>query len=290
MEIEISSLSKNYGRIEALKDVNLSISGEGLVSVLGANGAGKTTLFKILTSINRPSSGSVSINGINVDSEPKRVLSITGSLVEQPEFYPYLTGAELLEFTGRIRNVGKRDLQAEIERVAKLTGISDYINRKSGGYSRGMKQRLGVAVALIGNPKLLVLDEPTFGMDPRGMLETKILLKNIKREGDRLIIMSTHLLDEARELSDRIVVLKGGMIRYDSNMANAGTLVRVTGKVNRSFDFKLGRLIESGDGYAVFELSSREKLPEFNRELISSGSDIMYINAADNLEKEFLSD
>ena len=98
MEIEISSLSKNYGKVQALRNINLKISGNGLVTFLGANGAGKTTLFKILTSIVRPSSGYVRVNGINIDSDPRKVLSNLGSLVEEPEFYPYLTGREVLEF------------------------------------------------------------------------------------------------------------------------------------------------------------------------------------------------
>lgn len=290
MEIEITSLSKNYGKIEALKNVNIRISGNGLVTFLGANGAGKTTLFKILTSIIRPTAGAIRVNGIDVDSEPKKVLSMIGSLVEQPEFYPYLTGNELLEFTGKSRGVERRSLEEEIERVSNVTGISSYLNRKSGEYSRGMKQRLGVAVALIGDPKILILDEPTFGMDPRGMLETRVALKSLKKEEDRLIIMSTHLLDEARELSDRTIVLRNGSIKYDSSGLGDSTHIRVTGKINLSYPFRSGRVIESGEGYAIFEIPQKDRVPDFNRELLSSNSEVIYINPSDNLEREFLTD
>ncbi|MCL4447133.1 MAG: ABC transporter ATP-binding protein [Thermoplasmatales archaeon] len=290
MEVEISSLSKNYGKIQALKNVSLLIEGNGLVTFLGANGAGKTTLFKILTSIVRPSSGSINVNGVNVDSNPRKVLSNIGSLVEEPEFYPYLTGRELLEFTAKIRGESSRDLKEEVERVSRLTDISGYLERKSGEYSRGMKQRLGVAVALVGNPELLVLDEPTFGMDPKGMLEMRKVLRDMKKDKDRLIIMSTHLLEEARALSDRTIILKKGEIKYDSQGTDRKSLVRVTGTIDPSHDFKYGRIIEIGEGYYIFDVFDRNKIPEFNRELLSSGSSIMYISSADELEKEFTKD
>ena len=287
MEIEISSLSKNYGKVQALRNINLKISGNGLVTFLGANGAGKTTLFKILTSIVRPSSGYVRVNGINIDSDPRKVLSNLGSLVEEPEFYPYLTGREVLEFTAKIRGVGMRNLEAEVQRVSGLIGISEYLDRKCGQYSRGMKQRLGVAVALVGNPAILVLDEPTFGMDPLGMLEMRKILKEMKKDNDRLIIMSTHLLDEAREISDRIIIVRRGEIKYDSQTTERKVLVKVTGIVNADHVYKNGRVIESGDGYCIFEIYDRNQLPQFNNELLSSGSRVLYINPADDLEKEF---
>ncbi len=290
MEVEITSLSKNFGRIHALKSVTLRLSGNGLITFLGANGAGKTTLFKIMTSIVRPSSGIVKINGIDVNSDPKRVLSMVGSLVEQPEFYPYLTGKELLEFTGKVRGSWGKDLESEIERVSKLMKVSEYLDRKCGGYSRGMKQRLGVAVAMIGNPKLLILDEPTFGMDPIGMLETKNALERMKKEDDKLILMSTHLLDEARELSDRTIILKDGTVKYDSNGADVKVLVRVIGNVDTSHEYKTGRIIESGEEYSIFEVYERDGIPEFNRELLSSNSRVKYIRPDDRLEKEFISE
>ncbi len=290
MEVEISSLSKRYGNVEALRNVSLRIEGNVIVTFLGANGAGKTTLFKILTSIVRPSSGWVKVNGVSVDSDPRKVLSIMGALVEQPEFYPYLTGRELLEFTGRIRGIRGRDLEEEIDRVARMTGIGEYMDRKSGGYSRGMKQRLGVAVAFIGDPSLLVLDEPTFGMDPKGMIETKRMLKEMKKDQGRLIIMSTHLLDEARELSDRIIILKRGEVKYDSRRSNGKPLIRVVGMIPMDKEFRNGKLVEVGDGYYVFEVEEKGKIPDFNRELIASDSRIEYISSADDLEKEFLKD
>ncbi len=287
MEIEISSLSKSYGKISALKNINLRIEGNGLVMFLGSNGAGKTTLFKILTSIVRPSSGTVRVDGVSVDSDPKKVLSKIGSLVEEPEFYPYLTGKELLEFTARIRGVKGRDVEEELERVSRLTDISDYIGRKSGEYSRGMKQRLGVAVAMVGNPGILILDEPTFGMDPGGMLEMRKVLKGMKMEGGRLIIMSTHLLEEARELADRTIILNKGVVSYDSGRKDGRVLVKVTGIIDPSFKPSNGTLVESGEGYSTFELSDKEFIPDFNRELMKSNSRIVYINPADELEKEF---
>jgi ABC-2 type transport system ATP-binding protein len=288
MEINLESVTKRYGRIEALKGISLEIKGSGLVSILGSNGAGKTTLFKVITSIAKPTSGRILVDDIDVNLDPKKVLSRMGSLVEQPEFYTYLTGRELIEFTAQVKGLRGAYLRDEVRRVSELMGISEYIDRRSGGYSRGMKQRLGVAVALVGDPEILILDEPTFGMDPRGMLETRNMLKKIKAEKDKLIIMSTHLLDEARELSDRIVVLRRGEIKFDSlNSANI-SMVKVVGKVDNGLSNRYAKLIETGEGYAIFELYDRSKLPEFNRELLLSDSKIEFIIPADSLENQFL--
>jgi len=167
-------------------------------------------------------------------------------------------------------------------------GISEYLERRSGGNSRGIKQRHGVAVALVGDPEILILDEPTFGMDPRGMLETKNMLKKMKVEKDKLIVMSTHLLDEARDLSDRIVVLRRGEIKFDSLDSANVSMVKVVGTVENGRSYNNAKLLETGEGYAIFELYDRNKLPEFNKELLLSNSRIEFIIPADTLENQFL--
>ncbi|MGC8645529.1 MAG: ABC transporter ATP-binding protein [Thermoplasmata archaeon] len=283
--IEISSLSKNFGEIVALKDVNLEIAEPGITTFLGENGAGKTTLFKILTGMVRPSRGKVLVNGIDIQSQTKKVLSLIGSLVEQPEFYPYLTGRELLEFTGKMRGLRGNDLEGEVERVSKMMSMDEYLDRTSGSYSRGMKQRLGVAVAMIGDPKIIILDEPTFGMDPRGIIETRRMLKKMRDEGDKFILMSTHLLEEARELSSRIVILKRGEIRFDSSRPFDEDLVKIVGDIRVPKDIE-SRVVERGSDYVL--LKADEDTSQIISYLISQGSRIRYIFPSDRLEEHFL--
>lgn len=213
--LSLENISKNYGNFFALKDVNLKIDGPGVIGILGPNGAGKTTMLKILTNIVRPGTGSARINGIHVSEFPAKALANVGALVEQPEFYPYLTAREILKFVIRIKQVD--DYEAELRRVAQLTSISSYLDRKAGELSKGMKQRLGLAVALVGDPSILILDEPTFGLDPSGMKRVRDLIKDLKKEGDKIIILSTHLIYEAQELCDRIVIVHKGAVGLDTS-------------------------------------------------------------------------
>lgn len=213
--VSLENVSKNYGNFFALRGVSLNIDHPGCIGILGPNGAGKTTMLKILTNIVRPATGFAQINGVHVSEFPEKALSSVGALVEQPEFYPYLTAREILEFVIKIKQV--KDVENEIKRVAELTSITSYLDRKAGEFSRGMKQRLGLAVALVGDPSILILDEPTFGLDPSGMKRVREIIRHLKETGEKIIILSTHLIYEAQELCDRIVIINGGSVSLDTS-------------------------------------------------------------------------
>jgi len=212
MDISVSNVSKRYGDLVALNRVSFSVNGAGCLVLLGPNGAGKTTLMKIMTNIIRPSEGEVRINGFNVRENPGKALETVGSLIEQPEFYPYITGYEALMFTCMIRGISKERCVSEVQRVSSLTHCRDYLNRKTKEYSRGMKQRVGLAAALIGDPSIIILDEPTFGLDPNGMMEIREIIMKIKRE--KLIVLSTHLISEAELLADYIGIIDHGRLMH----------------------------------------------------------------------------
>lgn len=213
----LESLSKRYGLTKAVDSVNLRIEG-GCTAILGPNGAGKTTMMKLITRIARPTSGKVTINGKNLKEFPELTMKSIGALVEQPEFYTYLTAREILTFVCRVKDVPKKEVKDEIDRVAVLCGISTFMDRKSGGYSRGMKQRLGLAAALISEPDILILDEPTFGLDPKGIMEMRKIISSYSRKEGKSVLLSTHLISEATEISDRIVILDHGSVKYDSSI------------------------------------------------------------------------
>jgi len=257
--VVLERLSKRYGDIVALDDFNLTIEGNGCIGLLGPNGAGKTTLMKLLTNISKPTSGRVLINGTEVLEDPQHALSEVGSLVEQPEFYPYLTARESLDFVCRIRGIHPSDVSDEIERVSMLTAASSFLDRKTGSLSRGMKQRLGIASALIGNPGILILDEPSFGLDPKGMKEIRTLISDIKRQSDHIVILSTHLTFEANELCDRIIIVNHGKMAFDTGMRVSEDAVKIeTSSI--PLNFKL-------DGLAV-----RDWKVEGNAIIVEKGS------------------
>ncbi len=212
----LENISKRFGTFYALKDVNLEIEGPGCIGILGPNGAGKTTMLKILTNIMHSSTGKALINGKSVSEYPAKALSSVGALVEQPEFYPYLTAREILNFVIKIKQV-KGNENDEMERVSRLTSITPYLDRKAGQLSKGMKQRLGLAVAMVGDPDILILDEPTFGLDPRGMKTVRDLIKSINDSREKIIILSTHLIYEAQEVCDRILIINKGQVGYDTS-------------------------------------------------------------------------
>ena len=179
--IAFEGIFKSFSDVQALSDVTFEVSDGSSTGILGPNGSGKTTLMKILTGLLRPDSGRAIVNDISVEANSKEAMRHVGSLIEQPEFYTYLSGYETLEFACRIRGLGKQETKTEIGRVSQLTGCSDYLHRRTGGYSRGMKQRLGLSIALAGDPEILVLDEPTFGLDPKGMKELGDLILDMRK-------------------------------------------------------------------------------------------------------------
>jgi ABC-2 type transport system ATP-binding protein len=204
--LRLDAVSKAYGATLALDRVSLLVDGPVCLGVLGPNGAGKTTMLKVITNISRPTAGVALVNGINVAENPQKALSSVGSLIEQPEFYPYLRGREILEFVAKVRGLKGREIDAGIAETAAKTGCGGYLDRKAGTLSRGMKQRLGLAAALIGDPEILILDEPTFGLDPGGMRDIREIIRGLGAERRRIIMLSTHLTYEASEICDRVVM------------------------------------------------------------------------------------
>ena len=206
MEIEIVALSKDYGKMTALNSLTMTMSGTGCVGYLGPNGAGKTTTLKILTHLIMPTSGDATINGYSVVKDYTKALKDVGALVETPNFYPYLTPTEVLEMLSDVRGIDRKEIRIALEEV----DMWEWKDKKVGKFSKGMKQRIAMATAILGNPEILILDEPTTGMDPRGMAEMRYLINNLKK--DRLVFMSSHLLSEVQEVCDRVAMLNRGRL------------------------------------------------------------------------------
>jgi ABC-2 type transport system ATP-binding protein len=224
--LEAINLSKHFGSFVAVSDLNLKIGGSKCVGFLGPNGAGKTTTLKMFTDLIRPSSGEALINGVNVHRDKKKALDSVGALIEIPEIYPALTPREALMMIAEIRGVPRDEQHKKIEEALSEVRMEKWIDKKVGKFSKGMKQRVCVASALVSDPCIVLLDEPTMGLDPRGMSEVRDIIKSLK-DKRRLIFMSSHILSEVADVCDEVAMIDHGkLIVYD-------TISNVTAKVSR---------------------------------------------------------
>jgi ABC-2 type transport system ATP-binding protein len=214
--IEAIKLSKEYDSFTALDNLNLRIEGPKCVGFLGPNGAGKTTTLKIFTDLIHRSSGRALINGIDVHADKKKALAAVAALVETPEIYPSLTPRQTLMIIAKHRGVPFEIRNKKIEEALHEVHMEDWGNKKVGQFSKGMKQRVNIASTLLNDPEILLLDEPTGGLDPRGMSEVREMVKNLKKR-KRLIFMSSHLLSEVMDVCDEAALIDHGkLLVYDT--------------------------------------------------------------------------
>ena len=207
--LEVKDVKKHIGKREIIKGISFSVKEGEIFGFLGPNGAGKTTTIRMLVGLIEPTEGSISIMGHNIKSERELALEKVGAVVESPELYGYLSGMENLMQIARNRKVPKSD----VDEIVELVGLKDRIGDTVRKYSLGMKQRLGLAVALLTKPKLLILDEPTNGLDPSGILDFRDIVKKIARETKTSVFVSSHILGEVQQLCDTVAFTNGGIIK-----------------------------------------------------------------------------
>lgn len=207
--LEVKGVKKKLGKREIIKGLDLSVNEGEIFGFLGPNGAGKTTTIRMLVGLISPNEGEIMVCGKSILSEKEQALKNVGAVVENPELYKYLSGRENLMQIARIRKVSKE----EVEELIELVGLKDRINDKVRKYSLGMKQRLGLAAALIGNPKLLILDEPTNGLDPSGIIDFRDVVKKAAKERGMAVFISSHILSEVQNLCDRVAFINNGVIK-----------------------------------------------------------------------------
>jgi ABC-2 type transport system ATP-binding protein len=244
--IVIENLTKDFNDFKAVDSLNLTVKKKSFVGFLGPNGAGKTTTIKILTNLLFASGGRAYINGVDVTKEPKKALASVGAVVETPEFYPYLTPLETLEYLGTLRGMSHKYIERRSREVLETVKMTDWSKTRIGKFSKGMKQRLAIAQAIIHEPHVLILDEPTSGLDPRGMVDVRNILKDLRR-GDYTIFMSSHLLNEVQEICESVALIDHGKLLAYGPVA---TLVESTG----SKDIEV-RVLQPLDSYMIDRIS-----------------------------------
>lgn len=218
--IETIRLTKKFGQFTAVNELNLKIEGSKCVGFLGPNGAGKTTTLKMLTAMMAPSEGDCLINGVSLRSDRRSALSDAGAVIETPEIYSALTPREALRMVADIRGIPQLKRRERVAEILSEVGMQDWADKKIGRFSKGMKQRINIAAALIHDPGVLILDEPTTGLDPRGMAEIRELIRGLKGS-NHLIFMSTHLLSEVKDICDNIALINHGSLLFHDTVAKA---------------------------------------------------------------------
>ena len=217
LAISTKNITKRYDGKTALNELTLSVNRGEIFGLLGHNGAGKTTTVSILTTLTVPTSGVAVINGFDIESEPNRVRESIGYLPESVQFYEYLTVFENLDYLAQLS--GLRKPRNRILEVLELLEFKEHLNEKISTFSKGMKQRVGIAQAILHSPTVLFLDEPTSGLDPEGVIQLRELITLLNRELGMTIFMNTHLLSEVTKLCTQIGILKKGKLIYQNSMA-----------------------------------------------------------------------
>lgn len=206
--LTLSNISKKIHRRTILENITLSVDSGEIFGFVGPNGAGKTTTIKIITGLMRPDSGHVLVNGLDVQKDHDKAISNLGAIVESPALYGYLSGLDNLKITAKLRGI-KYD---ELDDIINITGLKERIKDKVRTYSLGMKERLAIGCAMTGKPKLLILDEPTNGLDPLGVANFRELLKKLSVENNTAVFLSSHQLSEIQQICRRVAFINNGKI------------------------------------------------------------------------------
>ena len=303
--IEVEHLTKRYGTVTAVDDVTFRVNKGEILGFLGPNGAGKTTTMRVLTGYMPATDGRAAVAGYDVFDHPIEAKRRTGYLPETPPLYPDMTMHEYLHFIGKIKGVAPKDRAARVDQVMARTWVADMANRACGKLSKGYRQRVGLAQALIHNPEVLILDEPTAGLDPKQINETRRLIKALA--GDHTIILSTHILTEVEQTCQRVVIINKGRVVAEDTPENltrrlrgsATMFVQVDGDRAAEAQAALARVdgvarvTSANDAGTAFEIESesgRDVRRELARAVIGGGWGLLELRPMRlSLEDVFLS-
>ena len=217
--IEIIGLRKQFKEFVAVNDLTFKVRKNSFTGFLGPNGAGKSTTLKILTNLLKATSGNAYLNGIDVTVDAKNALKGVGTVVETPEFYPYLTPVQTFQYMGSLFGMTRESIADQTTGILEEMKMTEWADKKIGTFSKGMKQRISIGLSMLNDPSIIILDEPTSGLDPRGMAETREILKNLrKKHNDLTILMSSHMLHEVSDMCDRIAMINHGTMLLEGDI------------------------------------------------------------------------
>jgi len=293
--IEVKNLTKKFKNFTAVNNLDLNVHRGDVFCFLGPNGAGKSTTIRMLLSLIKPTKGSIKIFGKDLSKHRNEILRNVGAIVEKPDFYLYLTAYKNLELLGKINRCDVS--KSKIFEILELVGLESRWNSKVKTYSHGMKQRLGIAQALLHNPELIILDEPTTGLDPQGMKEVRDLITTLSREKNKTIFLSSHLLSEVEIVASRMIIINQGIKKVEGDVKELLNSEKLNVKFEVS-DIKVAKyiietstwanaLIQLQNNVAIFSLSENEVAP-VNKFLVEKGVEVKAIIPSRSLEEYFL--
>lgn len=294
--IEISGLSKRFKDVHAVNEVDFKVYKGDVFGFLGPNGAGKSTTIRMILSLISPTAGSIKIFGKSLIEHRKEILTNVGAIVEKPDFYLYLPAIKNLEILAKIS--GKEISQKRIFELLELVGLKERAQSKVKTFSHGMKQRLGIAQALLHNPELIVLDEPTTGLDPQGVKEIRDLIIHLSKEENKTIFLSSHVLSEIELVANRMIIINKGnkIVEGEVNQLLSSKSLKVTIEVENAETAK--KVLENTKWYNQiesitgnkFSINSESKdIPEINKYLVENGVLVNALVPVRSLEDYFLS-
>lgn len=292
--VQIRQLSKHFGDFHAVKDVNLTVNAGDVYGFLGPNGAGKSTTMRCMLSLIQADHGSIALFGQSIQEHRSQILARVGSLIEKPDFYKYLSAFKNLQLFSRIS--GKPSSSQEIREMLDFVGLAGRENDRVGGFSHGMRQRLGIAQTLLHQPDLIVLDEPTTGLDPQGIIDMRNLILRLKNEQKKTIILSSHNLSEVELICNRMVIIHQGKSIVEGNVAELLNEDEQIIRIQTSNDAMPQLMTLLQENYKPLQVNEqfveisllKENIPALNTQIVAAGLPIFAIEAKRKLEDYFI--
>ena len=294
--IEASGLYKSFNNGPVVQDLSFTIQRGDIYGFLGENGAGKSTTMRMLLGLIKPDQGSVKINGEDFNDNRRHLLKHIGAIIERPDMYGYLSGWDNLRIFARLS--GQKIPKERLYELLDLVGLRGREKDKVKAYSQGMKQRLGIAIALVHSPDLLILDEPTNGLDPQGIAEIRNLIIHLSKDHGKTILISSHLLYEIEQMATRMLIIHKGKKMAEGPVADllnpAETLMDISIQPNESIKQKLAQskwqtTVQSADDTHFILKMHPDEVPALNKWLVAEGAEVLQLQAKHSLEAYFLS-
>lgn len=293
--VKVSGLSKQFGSFTAVDQLSFSVEEGDVYGFLGQNGAGKSTTIRMLLTLITPTEGNMELFGLPLQSHRKEILQQIGAVIEKPDVYKYLSAYENLKLFARLSGI--KPTRTVLMNQLELVGLADRAHDIVKTFSQGMKQRLGIGIALVHNPQLIVLDEPTNGLDPQGIADIRNLILFLSREQKKTVIVSSHLLNEIEQIATRILIIDKGKKLVEgtaSTLINAEQAILEMEVSNKESANRIlassewsNQILPEREGKLLVKIK-RSDIPAFNRMLASNGVDIYSLASRNNLEDYFL--
>ncbi|MBF0986795.1 MAG: ABC transporter ATP-binding protein [Clostridiales bacterium] len=283
--LEVKNIDKFFGKKQILKDISFDIEEGEILGFVGPNGSGKTTTIKIILGLQQASRGEVFINGNNIKDNYENAIRKVGAIVESPDMYMYLSGLENLKLVANYYNISHN----EIERVVEFVGLKDRIKDKVSKYSLGMRQRLGIAQAILNKPNLLIVDEPTNGLDPSGIIEFRNMLKELAKKEKMSIFISSHNLAEIENICDKVLLLKEGKIVSSDVLKEVENNDKYKLELSSTLKLKKEEKVEIIDDNYIYYLGNKEDIAKFIETLVNKKIKIYsVVKCKESLEDIFI--